>query len=328
MVIKCLCFDGVKNSENCTFRFRKLYVSFSRLYRAYEENCNSYYVENGKGGGMGKGEAFIGEGILPVYSLTPSTTYYYRSCIEIDDAFYYGEVKTFTTLDLVVSTEQEVDMGLSVPWAGWNIGASKPEECGSYFAWGETVQKATGGYYDSWGDYKYYSGGQFSKYTNNNSTAVGGTADHKSTLEAADDAATANWGSGWRMPTNAELNELKSLIWVTTTYNGQKGIAFVNMANKAIFFPYAGACKGSITPNWVGEHAFYWTSSLSAYSSSDADCFAYSLDTQVTGYHYLDCSALRYVGRSVRAVRITGTPLASDVDGIVPGEYEGGGSLM
>lgn len=32
MVIKCLCFDGVKNSENCTFRFRKLYVSFSRLY--------------------------------------------------------------------------------------------------------------------------------------------------------------------------------------------------------------------------------------------------------------------------------------------------------
>ena len=32
MVIKCLCFDGVKNSENCTFRFRKLYVSFLRLY--------------------------------------------------------------------------------------------------------------------------------------------------------------------------------------------------------------------------------------------------------------------------------------------------------
>lgn len=41
MVIKCLCFDGVKNSENCTFRFRKLYVSFSRLYKSMNLQVNA-----------------------------------------------------------------------------------------------------------------------------------------------------------------------------------------------------------------------------------------------------------------------------------------------
>lgn len=44
MVIKCLCFDGVKNSENCTFRFRKLYVSFSRLYTLLDKKINHTVV--------------------------------------------------------------------------------------------------------------------------------------------------------------------------------------------------------------------------------------------------------------------------------------------
>lgn len=43
MVIKCLCFDGVKNSENCTFRFRKLYVSFLRLYYITPRANNIHY---------------------------------------------------------------------------------------------------------------------------------------------------------------------------------------------------------------------------------------------------------------------------------------------
>ena len=96
---------------------------------------------------------------------------------------------------------------MSVKWATCNVGATKPEEYGDYFAWGETDPKST---YD-WSTYKYCNGSSstLTKYNTDNSQ---GTVDNKTTLDLSDDAARANWGDSWRMPTDAELTELRSNV--------------------------------------------------------------------------------------------------------------------
>lgn len=94
------------------------------------------------------------------------------------------------------SSAKAVDLGLSVKWAPWNVGATSAGEAGAYFAWGEITAKSE---YE-WSTYKWTEDGgdTFTKYT----------TDGKTTLDSEDDAATANWGGKWRMPTLAELQEL------------------------------------------------------------------------------------------------------------------------
>ena len=88
-----------------------------------------------------------------------------------------------------------VDLGLSVKWATCNVGASKPEEYGDYFAWGETQPKSN---YD-WNTYKWCNGSNDTQ-TKYNTKSNYGTVDNKTTLDLSDDAACANWGGNWRMP--------------------------------------------------------------------------------------------------------------------------------
>lgn len=120
------------------------------------------------------------------------------------------------------TADQAIDMGLSVKWAPWNVGASKPEEYGGYFAWGEI--NASKESYD-WGSYYWMAEGEvadwkhINKYQSpevaNNDEKEGDwwrngqfIGDGIACLERSDDAATANWGSGWRMPTVSEWEEL------------------------------------------------------------------------------------------------------------------------
>ena len=99
-----------------------------------------------------------------------------------------------------------VDLGLSIKWATCNVGASSPEEYGDYFAWGETEPKSI---YD-WSTYKYCNGSE-TTLTKYNYSNIYGTVDNKTTLEMSDDAARANWGGGWRMPTEANRGILQTL---------------------------------------------------------------------------------------------------------------------
>ena len=123
-----------------------------------------------------------------------------------------------------------VDLGLpsGTLWATCNVGAENPEDYGDYYAWGETsphysvndadtiwldVDDYSGGY--AWSLYGHCDGtnNTLTKYCNNGEY---GTEDYKSVLDAEDDAATANWGSGWRMPTQAEWVELINSEYTTT----------------------------------------------------------------------------------------------------------------
>ena len=129
---------------------------------------------------------------------------------------------------------QAVDLGLSVKWASFNVGASAPEESGDYFAWGETESKSV----YSYSTYKYYESG-FTKYNSNHNT-----------LEPEDDPATVNWGGAWRTPTRAEWEELMSdCEWIWSTEGSQEGYKVVGTkegyTEKYIFLPATGFMSGT-----------------------------------------------------------------------------------
>lgn len=153
---------------------------------------------------------------------------------------------------------EAVDLGLSVKWATCNVGASSPEEYGDYFAWGETEPKEV---YD-WSTYKWCEGTS-TTLTKYNTISSDGTVDNKTVLEPEDDAATANWGGAWRMPTDAEMTELREqCTWTWTTLNGVDGYKVTSKSNgNSIFFPAAGRRYiSSDTP--IRYHGYYWSSSL------------------------------------------------------------------
>ena len=131
---------------------------------------------------------------------------------------------------------QAVDLGLpsGIRWASCNIGATVPEDYGNYYAWGETETKAD----YSWATYKHNNGDNSS----DNITKYGNNADTLTTLEPEDDAATANWGGTWRMPTAAEMDELlEHCTWTWTTQNGVNGYQVASTTNgNSIFLPAAG----------------------------------------------------------------------------------------
>ncbi len=193
-----------------------------------------------------KGELTEGSYEVEMSGLNAEETYYYRAYLSLGsvsesgdwvEEIHYGEVKTFTTKSTpVICTDQVVDLGLSLKWAGWNIGATKPEEIGGYYAWGETATKET--------------------YSRSTWTA---------TTETFQDAATANWGDNWRMPTLREMNELKyGCDWVPTTYNDVRGYMVVGPNDKAIFVPYSGMWASGYSSLQETEDCPLWTSEPSS----------------------------------------------------------------
>ena len=188
---------------------------------------------------------------------------------------------------------EAVDLRLSVKWATCNIGASSPEEYGDYFAWGETEQKDV---YD-WSTYKWCNGSSSTLTKYNNSSSYG-TVDNKKTLELADDAARANWGGAWRMPTDAEMTELREqCTWTWTTLNGVNGYKVTGTNGNSIFLPAAGyRYDSSLYP--AGIEGFYWSSSL----DTGYPFPGYALKVQ---FHSSDVSwgaTIRCYGYSVRPV--------------------------
>lgn len=153
-----------------------------------------------------------------------------------------------------------VDLGLSVYWGTTNIGASKPEDYGDYYAWGETEPKES----YSWSTYKYgtSSSGPFFKYNTSDSY---GTVDNKTVLEPEDDVASVKLGGEWRMPTDAEWTELRTkCTWTwTTNYNGTgvKGQIVTATNGNSIFLPAAGYRRDTNLYD-TGSYGYYWSSSL------------------------------------------------------------------
>ena len=190
-----------------------------------------------------------------------------------------------------------VDLGLpsGTKWATCNVGSDTPEGYGDHFAWGEVANKEN----YNWTTYAHSNGDSHSitKYCDDSDYGNNGFTDNLTVLEASDDAATANWGAGWRMPTKAEMQELyDNCTHEYTTQNGVNGRLFTASNGKSIFLPAAGGYSDN-TLNNAGADGFYWSSTL-ATDSPDGAFSLFFYDN--SGYHLNDFE--RTEGLSVRPV--------------------------
>ena len=190
-----------------------------------------------------------------------------------------------------------VNLGLpsGLKWASCNIGATTPDGYGNYYAWGETETKDD----YSWENYKHANGAKdkLTKYCYDASSGNNGFTDSKTTLESEDDAATANWGDDWRMPTDAEWTELQeNCTWTWTTQNGVNGYQVASKTNgNSIFLPAAGY-RYNASLSSAGSEGYYWSSSLSGSDPDYAWYFNFGSDYVVRYDFY------RYLGIPVRPV--------------------------
>lgn len=185
-----------------------------------------------------------------------------------------------------------VDLGLTsgTLWATCNVGASSPYEAGSYFAWGETSPKQD----YSMNSYKWYNtvAGKYTKYCDNSSY---GDVDNKTELDLADDAAYVNWGAKWRMPTQAQFDELRAEC--TWQWNGSGYLVTSKKNNKTLILPAAGGRSNGGLGS-AGYCGYYWSRTLSSVYPDDAYRLYFDPSgVDVYGYD-------RYRGHSVRAVRV------------------------
>ena len=191
-------------------------------------------------------------------------------------------------------------------WATCNVGATKPEECGYYFWWGDTVGYKRNANNNGWVSVKDETGFSFSSGNcptlgkDNSQLQSAGYIDATGNLVAAYDAATAHLGVPWRMPTDAEFDALiKNCDTEWTSRNGVSGRLVKGRgtyASKSIFLPAAGYGDASNFRS-LGSYGGYWSSTL----SSDGSSGAWYLRFFSGDFHryYYD----RYFGQSVRSVR-------------------------
>ncbi len=214
---------------------------------------------------------------------------------------------------VLVSTPQYnnhewIDLGLpsGTFWATCNVGASKPEEYGEYFAWGETEPKSTSTYNYNWSTYKFCMGtdNTITLYRNGGGDYCfnfNGFTDSLTELLPAHDAATVNWGSGWQMPSEDQINELIDSSYTTSEYiqlNGVNGYKITSKSNgNSIFLPAAGYTE--LNGYDYIDKGGYWSRSLWTGDIRLASWLFFYSDGIDTGF-----PADRCYGKSVRPVRV------------------------
>ena len=240
-------------------------------------------------------------------NLKPNTRYYVRAYAENPKGFAYGTTISVTTQTIDGSepwqpTEPDetgaVDLGLSVKWAACNLGAASPEEYGDYFAWGEVEPKID--YTEP--NYKHVDIEISGDYTFYNYILPDGLSDISGTVH---DAASANWGSGWRMPTKLEMMELlENGDLILATYNGVDGARIVGPNGNSIFLPFGGF-RSEYGISGKGVDGYYWSSVTSDITYRDKH--SYVLSFYYSAFykeHYASISdEVRYFGLTIRGVK-------------------------
>lgn len=192
-----------------------------------------------------------------------------------------------------------VDLGLpsGVLWANCNVGASAPQDHGGYYAWGEIEEK------DSYTEDNYLVAGKI----------VGDFSG-----DPAFDVARAEWGDDWRMPKDADFQELVencTICW--TILDGVQGFEFTGPNGNKIFLPAAGTRYDVYSPDY--SYGDYWSSTYVAYESYASKL---NLHDNSAGLVY-DNSC---IGRSVRPVSNTASVAHYTVS--VSGEANGTVSIV
>lgn len=175
-----------------------------------------------------------------------------------------------------------IDLGLpsGTKWACCNVGASKPEDYGNYYAWGETQTK------------EVYTHDSYQHYQDGNYVDIGSDI-----AGTGYDAATANWGAPWRMPSEDQIEELVDNTTSTwTTQNGVNGMKFIGSNGGTVFFPAAGYRSDTLL-RYQGTDGYCWSATVYLSYSNNARRLYFNSGGVSTNIGYRRC------GQSVRPVR-------------------------
>ena len=177
--------------------------------------------------------------------LTAGKKYEVRTFLMIDDSPIYGEAFAFSTAERFPEPRY-VDMGTSVRWAEWNMGAQEAADFGLYFGWGDVAGDMT-----STNPYDYAKG-----FNAADKTIAGNTKY---------DVAALRWGGKWRMPTEAELLELaENSTWTREERHSATGerisgyLVTSKISGNSIFLPAGGYYEGT-QGDRVNSYALYWS---------------------------------------------------------------------
>lgn len=231
--------------------------------------------------------------------LLPGKTYYYASYFKIGDGLVYSDVQSFTTKTMEM---EYVDLGLSVMWAKYNLGAESETDLGGLYGYGDLT------------------GLKISEYVAQYSTGdIAGTADDIAlSISAAIDGEATKQSM---MPTQAQIEEL--LANTTMEFAELDGVAGYKLTAKngnSIFFPAAGY-RSAMTVTDEGVAGYYWTGNINPTNEDYAQTLTFSADNIAIG------TSGRQLGLSVRSVREAEPQTTLDVDNskIIYGDIENNG---
>ena len=267
---------------------------------------------------------------IDLSSLSSNTAYNYIVVSKVYDVEFKSEVKSFKTQVYIIT--ELVDLGLSVKWRGWNLGASKPEEYGGYYLWGGTTDVTSTSIYLDWYNCPYHTGSNYKTgWTKYNTISSYGTVDNKTVLDPEDDAAHVALGANWRMPTEAQWTELRENCTFTQTsnYNGTGVVGMIVTSNKSgytdksIFLPAAGY-RLNDNLKYAGLEGYYWSSSL---YPKHGTCYASNFNFDPIDFFAYEWFGYRYVGHSIRPVfyeviSVTGVSLDKSTLSLTKGDLE------
>ncbi len=217
---------------------------------------------------------------LKVHTKNGIASYYSQTDV---DGIVFVAADTDIDVPITPTSGTAIDLGLSVKWASCNVGATVPEEYGSYYAWGDLEEK------NDYGKSTYlYWNNQTDDYTNIGDNISG----------TQYDMARAKWGGSWRLPTLEEFYELDNKCkWEWATYNGVRGRLVTGPNGNSVFLPAAGYCREEEVYD-RGSVGNYWSGSLNTAESDCAYCLYFHNGSRNPGYYF----NYRDYGVSVRPV--------------------------
>lgn len=186
-----------------------------------------------------------------------------------------------------------IDLGLSVKWATMNIGAEYETDYGNSYAWGEVKPKgffAWKTYFDS----KDQQGKSFKIYRVGGKMKISSNSDH--------DAARANWGGTWRLPTIEEMTELiEKCVWTWKSSPVGSGYIVTGPNGNSIFLPASGSNEGYYKKK-ENNGGYYMTNSISSKSPDCPMILGFYVDDDFSSGPKVYSFSNRSYGISVRAV--------------------------